>query len=73
MFGAVEGNNFYATCKQVFQPALRGVIVLNRLKPVGDTVEPRGLDAEPVSAAPATRPRPPVTTVIPVQVVGLLP
>ncbi len=73
MFGAVDGNTFYATCKRVFQPALRGAIVLNRLQPVGDTVEPRGLDAEPVSATPATRPRPPVTAANTVQIVGLLP
>jgi len=73
MFGLVDGNNFYSTCRHVFQLALRGVIVLNWLKPVGDTVEPRGLDAEPVSAAPATRPSPPITAANAVQIVGLLP
>lgn len=25
MFGLVDGNNFYASCERVFQPALRGV------------------------------------------------
>lgn len=25
MFGLVEGNNFYASCERVFQPAPRGV------------------------------------------------
>lgn len=38
-----------------------GLVVVQGLQPAGDTVEPRGLDAEPISATPATRPRPPVT------------
>lgn len=47
-----------------------GLIAIEGLQPVGDTVEPRGLGAEAVSAAPASRPRPPVAAVIPVQVVA---
>lgn len=49
------------------------LIVVEILQPIGDAVEARGLGAEPVSAAAASRPRPPVTAVIPVQIVGLLP
>ena len=51
----------------------RGLIVLNRLQPVGDAVEPRGLGAEAISATTTRRPRPPVTAANAVQIVGLLP
>ena len=55
------------------QKASGGLLVIDREQSRGDAIKFRGLGAEPVSAAAASRPRPPVTAVIPVQIVGLLP
>lgn len=52
---------------------LGGLIVIDREQSRGDAIKLRCLCSQTISPALASRPRPPVAAVLPVQVVGLLP